>query len=216
LPPSGQKNPTTMLWQLHLCWPQRSVRRYPISVNVTVAPKFSPAFAPVGTVAVIGKDVPDRVPISNTTSLSDGTLKVVSAPPVKEPIVASTVEVLSAQSSVFPCVIEGVRLCVPVVPFVTVSNSTAWAVTVEATEHAPTVPLTVTSSAKAADVPIKVETPSAMIAIAANLDLLDFANIFDSPYFFSQDWMVPELSQSYLEIAVFCCQKLGLTPVLRG
>jgi hypothetical protein len=106
---------------------------------------------------------------------------------------------------------------VPVVPFVTVPKATtAAAVTVEAVEHSPTVPVTFTSVAKAADVPIKVETPSAMIAIAANLDLLDFTNIFDSPYFFSQDWMVPDLSQSYLEIAVFCCQKLGLTPVLRG
>jgi hypothetical protein len=132
------------------------------------------------------------------------------------PIDAVTEEVLTAHASVFPCITFGVRLFKPVVPFGTVSKSTAAAVTVEGAEHAPTVPLTFTPVAKAADVPIKVETPSAMRAMAANLDLLDFANIFDSPYFFSQDWMVPDLSQSYLEIAVFCCQKLGLTPVLRG
>jgi hypothetical protein len=94
--------------------------------------------------------------------------------------------------------------------------ATALADTVEEVAVHSTEPLTSTSWAKAADVPIKVETPSAMIAIAANLDLLDFTNIFDSPYFFSQDWIVPDLSQSYLEIAVFCCQKLGFTPVLRG
>jgi hypothetical protein len=78
-----------------------------------------------------------------------------------------------------------------------------------------TEPLTSTPVAKAADVPIKVETPSAMRAMAASLDLLDFANILIL-LIFSQNWIVPELVQSYLEIAVFCCQKLGFTPVLRG
>jgi hypothetical protein len=113
-------------------------------------------------------------------------------------------------------VIEGVRLAKPVVPLATAPKATVLADTVEEVAVHPTVPLTVTLLATAADVPIKVETPSAMIAIAANLDLLDFANTFDSPYFFSQDWMVLVLNQSYVEIAVFCCQKLGLTPVLRG
>jgi hypothetical protein len=131
-------------------------------------------------------------------------------------IVAVTSELLPVQSLFIPCTRVVVRLFEPVVPFVTVSKSTGLAVTVEAEAHAPTVPDTFTPVAKAADVPIKVETPSAMRAMAANLDLLDFTNIFDSPYFFSHGWMVPELSQSYLEIAVFCCQKLGLTPVLRG
>jgi hypothetical protein len=107
-------------------------------------------------------------------------------------------------------------LAKPVSALFTVPKVTALADTVEATSQSPTVPVTFTGVAKAADVPIKVETPRAMIAIAATLDLLDFTNIFDSPYFFSQDWLVPDLGQSYLEIAVFCCQKLGLTPVLRG
>jgi hypothetical protein len=118
--------------------------------------------------------------------------------------------------AVFPSVIVKVRLAKPVSALVTVPKVTALADTVEATSQSPTVPDTFTGVAKAADVPIKVETPRAMRAMAANLDLLDFTNIFDSPYFFSQDWLVPDLSQSYLEIAVFCCQKLGLTPVLRG
>jgi hypothetical protein len=114
-------------------------------------------------------------------------------------------------------VIEGVRLAEPVVPLATSPKATVLADTVEEVAVHPTVPVTFTPvDAKAADVPIKVETPSAMIAIAANLDLLDFANTFDSPYFFSQYWMVLDLNQSYVEIAVFCCQKLGLTPVLRG
>jgi hypothetical protein len=140
----------------------------------------------------------------------------VSASPVREAIAAVTVESLTTHVAVFPSVTVKARLATPVSPLITVPKVTALADTVEATSQSPTVPVTFTGVAKAADVPIKVETPRAMIAIAATLDLLDFTNIFDSPYFFSQDWLVPDPSQSYLEIAVFCCQKLGLTPVLRG
>ena len=139
------------------------------------------------------------------------------ASPEKVAIFAETEKNFSVQSVFFPRVIVGVRLAEPLVPAATAPKATVLADIVEEVAVHPTVPVTFTTlEAKAADVPIKVETPRTMIAIAANLDLLDFANIFDSPYFFSQDWMVPDLSQSYLEIAVFCCLKLGLTPVLRG
>jgi len=76
-----------------------------------------------------------------------------------------------------------VRLFEPVVPITTLPNATGEAVTLDNAVQSPTAPVTDTS-AKATDEPIKVETPSAMRAMAASLDLLDFANIFDSPYFF--------------------------------
>jgi hypothetical protein len=184
------------------------------SVNVTVAPKVPVAVAPTGTSAVTVKTPGDRSAIATITFDPVG---VSPASPVREVIDAETSEFLAEQSVFFPCVIVVVRGFEPMVPFVTAPKSTSTAVTDEAKAHSPIVPLTPTGVvAKAADVPIKVVTPNAMIAIAANLDLLDFTNIFDSPYFFSQDWVVPDPSQSYLEIAVFCCQKLGLTPVLRG
>jgi len=51
----------------------------------------------------------------------------------------------------------------------------------------PTEPLTSTSVAKAADVPIKVVTPSAIRAMAASLDLFDLVNILFSLSFFRLD-----------------------------
>lgn len=56
----------------------------------------------------------------------------------------------------------------------------------DVTEHS-TEPPTVTFVAKAADVPIKVVTPSAIRAMAASLDLFDFVNIMFSLSFFRLD-----------------------------
>jgi hypothetical protein len=51
----------------------------------------------------------------------------------------------------------------------------------------PTVPLTSTGVAKAADVPIKVVTPTAIRAMAASLDLFDLVNILFSLSFLRLD-----------------------------
>jgi hypothetical protein len=60
-------------------------------------------------------------------------------------------------------------------------------VKVEADSIHPTEPLTSTFVAKAADVPIKVVTPSAIRAMAASLDLFDLVNILFSLSFLRLD-----------------------------
>jgi hypothetical protein len=116
---------------------------------------------------------------------------------LKLPKLAVTVELLNRQSEVFPCVIFGAMVLMANAPGSRLPKDTSEAVTVELTSQVPTEPVTSTPVALAADVPMKVEAPSAMRAMAASLDLPDLASIliwlaFCSPYLFSH-WITPEL-----------------------
>jgi hypothetical protein len=114
---------------------------------------------------------------------------------LKLPKLAVTDETLGLQSEVFPCVILGFTNVNLESPGSRLPKDTSEAVTVELTSQVPTEPVTSTPVALAADVPMKVEAPSAMRAMAASLDLPDLASIlvwlaFCSPYLFSL-WITP-------------------------
>ena len=92
---------------------------------------------------------------------------------------------LSVQSAFFPLVITGLMSAKWSIPFSNVQRLTAGAVTEDVVAAHPTEPLTSTSSAKAAGVPIKVVTASAIRAMEASLDLFDTVIILFSLSFLS-------------------------------